>query len=542
MPLVTPDQTQGGSSHHSSGDSAADEGQGPAPHRSPAEDTPASSGRSRRLALAGAGIAALAIGGIAAASFAFDGDDSTAPAEEPTATIRAVEAGVSDLSESLTVDGAVAYGDPISVSSSVDGTITNVADADALLERGDVLYAVNESPVVVFYGDVPLYRPIGADTSDGGDIEVLETNLAALGFDADGTLVVDREVDEATIEAIDAWQADIGADTDGAVDPAQVLVVAGPAVVADVVADVGTAIRVGNPVLSLQVTYAATTITAPSSNGLATEVPDVGDRFETGDVAYEIDTDPVVVIVGDVPIDRVLAEGIDDGPDIELLEQTLVSLGYDDDGDLEVDEDFDEHTASALAEWEDDLGIEPDGVVWVGQFVVVPAGSEVTDVAAERGDTLRAGATVFELGVSTRTVTGVIDEADADLIAVGDTVEIAAGDQTTTGVVVGIDDPQADPADPATETVTFTIEPDTAIEIDAATAQLDVEITITTRLAQDVITVPATALISTGDGGYAVEVVRGDTTAFVAVEPGAFADGMVEVTGIDAGTAVVVPS
>ena len=109
-------------------------------------------------------------------------------------------------------------------------------------------------------------------------------------------------------------------------------------------------------------------------------------------------------------------------------------------------------------------------------------------------------------------------------------------------MVVGIDDPQASPADPATETVTFTIEPETAIEIDPATAQLDVEITITTRLAQDVITVPATALISTGDGGYAVEVVRGDTTAFVAVEPGAFADGMVEVTGIDAGTAVVVPS
>lgn len=540
MPLITPDQTQGERPDRSSDDSVTDGPHGPT--QSHVEDTPAPKGRSRRrVALTGAGTAVLVLGGIAAASFVLDGDDTTAPTEEATATIRAVEAVVSDLSESLIVDGTVAYDDPINVTSSVDGTITSTADTDALVERGDVLYAVDERPVVVFYGDVPLYRPIGADTPDGGDVEVLETNLAALGFDADGTLVVDRQVDDATIDAIDAWQADIGTDADGVVDPAQVLVVAGPAVVADAVADVGAAIRVGNPVLSMQVTDAATTIIAPLSDVLATAMPDVGDRFETGDVAYEIDTDPVVVIVGDVPMDRVLAEGVDDGPDIELLEETLVSLGYDAEGDLEIDEHFDEHTASALADWEDELGIEPDGVVWLGQFVVVPAGSEVNDVVAERGDTLQAGETVFELGVSTRTVTGVIDETDADLVAVGDTVEIAAGDQTTTGVVVSIDDPQANPADNATATVTFTIEPVTAIDIDATTARLDVEVTITTRLAQDVVTVPATALISTGDGGYAVEVVRGDTTAFVAVEPGAFADGMVEVTGIDAGTAVVVP-
>ena len=50
------------------------------------------------------------------------------------------------------------------------------------------------------------------------------------------------------------------------------------------------------------------------------------------------------------------------------------------------------------------------------------------------------------------------------------------------------------------------------------------------------------ALVATGDGGYAVEVVDGGSTSFVAVEPGMFNDGMVEVDGITPGTDVVVAS
>ena len=62
------------------------------------------------------------------------------------------------------------------------------------------------------------------------------------------------------------------------------------------------------------------------------------------------------------------------------------------------------------------------------------------------------------------------------------------------------------------------------------------------EMATGVTAVPASALVATGDGGYAVEVVDGGTTSFVAVEPGMFNDGMVEVDGITPGTDVVVAS
>ena len=44
--------------------------------------------------------------------------------------------------------------------------------------------------------------------SAGPDVAQLEAALAALGYDADGSLVVDGEYDEATRVAIEAWQLD----------------------------------------------------------------------------------------------------------------------------------------------------------------------------------------------------------------------------------------------------------------------------------------------------------------------------------------------
>ncbi len=533
MPLITPTQTSGPEQNHP----VPEPFQPTHDHQTPPEPTKPKSRRWLRPA-----IGAFCVAGAAGAGlWLLSGAGETAATETAVTPVRAVEASTGDLSESITVDGTLSYADPVAHLAASDGVITRTADTDDILERGDVAYAVNEQPVVVLWGDTPLYRPIGTDTTDGADVEMLEANLAALGFNADGALIVDGHVDAATITAIEAFETDLGIEADGIIDPTQALVVAGPVIVADSPAPVGATIRVGNPVVSVQLVNEATTVRS-NIDGLLTALPNVGDSFETGDTAYEIDTKPVIVIIGEEPINRVLAEGVDDGPDVELVEATLAGLGFDADGELEVDEHFDENTTAALADWEETLGLEADGVAWLDQFVVLPAGHQVSGIPVERGDQIEPGETVFDAGVATRTLTGVIDEPDADAISLGAVVEITVGDKTVAGAVVDIDEPVSSPTDPTTETVTFTIEPDQPLEADESVGDVAVEITITTVLATDVTLVPATALISAGDGTYAVEVVRGDTTAFVAVQPGTFADGMVEVTGVDPGDAVVVPS
>jgi peptidoglycan hydrolase-like protein with peptidoglycan-binding domain len=477
--------------------------------------------------------------------------------------IRAVEATTGDLAELVTVDGVLRYGDPMVYTAPSDGTITRMVERDQELDRGDVAYAIDESPVVVFWGAIPLYRPLQLGVSDGADIEVLEENLAALGYTADGILIVDETFDSATTTAVMEFQEDLGLIVDGVLRPSSVLLLAGPAIVSDVNSPLGAVARTGNPVLTLQVTNEVTTVAMPTNDGLVTSLPSVGDQLATGDVAFEYDTQPVFVIIADTEIadtdlDRVLSLGVEDGDDIEFLELTLVSLGFDASGELEVDTHFDESTADALADWQNSLGLTTDdgedGVEGEEEsdataaevfdpvdYVTLPVDHVVIDVLVERGDELEVGEVVFTVGVSAQTLIATIDEADADLIGIGDQVSVEFAESIIEGTIIDIDDPVSSPANPDAETVNFEIvlaSPPPASD----STSVDVEVQIVERLATGVTLIPASALISIGDGTYAVEEVRGTTTAFVAVVPGDFADGMVEVEGVEPGTAVVIPS
>ncbi len=72
-------------------------------------------------------------------------------------------------------------------------------------------------------------------------------------------------------------------------------------------------------------------------------------------------------------------------------------------------------------------------------------------------------------------------------------------------------------------------------------APVDVEVVTDSRT--DVMAVPVTSLLALAEGGYAVEVADGDGTRLVAVEPGFYASGLVEITSGDIapGDRVVVP-
>ena len=74
--------------------------------------------------------------------------------------------------------------------------------------------------------------------------------------------------------------------------------------------------------------------------------------------------------------------------------------------------------------------------------------------------------------------------------------------------------------------------------------QAPVDVEVVSDRADDVLAVPVTALLALAEGGYAVEVVTEDgSTVLVAVDPGLFADGFVEVTSssLQAGMDVVIP-
>jgi putative ABC transport system ATP-binding protein len=82
------------------------------------------------------------------------------------------------------------------------------------------VYKVDDRPVPLIYGKVPLYRPLRTGLS-GVDVKELEQNLAALGYTG---FTVDDKYSAATATAVKNWQSDLGLTTTGTVDPKQAAV------------------------------------------------------------------------------------------------------------------------------------------------------------------------------------------------------------------------------------------------------------------------------------------------------------------------------
>jgi peptidoglycan hydrolase-like protein with peptidoglycan-binding domain len=200
--------------------------------------------RRRRLVWAALGAVLIAIG---AGAWLWAGNPSTeaSPAAAGPVATATVERGTISATDSW--GGTLEYGAPVTVKSSADGTITRLVDQGATLERGDELYRLNERPVTLLYGVVPMYRNL-APGDRGVDVRQLETNLAKLGYEG---FAVDRAYTASTAGAVRAWQADSGAEQTGAVAHRDVVFLPAGGRVDALDVSVGDVLRPGAPVLDI---------------------------------------------------------------------------------------------------------------------------------------------------------------------------------------------------------------------------------------------------------------------------------------------------
>lgn len=502
--------------------------------------------------------AVLLVGAIAVGA-AVLADDEPAMDETASAPLSAVTVETRDLIEFSDLDGRMVYADVELIATSAYGFATSVVESGEIVERGGVLYEVDAVPVQVFFGDVPLYRPL-VEGSVGEDVGVLEENLASLGFhtfeddngdSVDTGFVVDGVFDAATTEAVLRWQEDSGLAPTGSLPEGAAVVVGGSALVTSVEIDVGS--RVGPGVPALQLITTNTTSSQHTEHGGEIETfVSTGQQLVSGDVVYAVDDLPVSAIVTDETFDRDLREGIEPGTDIEVLETMLVSLGYDADGDLDVDDEFDENTTEAVKEWEEDLqdafdDVVIDGVVLLNEIVDFPPGTTVGSLASLEDGLTPSGSVLWtsSSGTSARIVETSIAVSDQDRLAKGDVVDIEFPDgEVIEGTVTDVaTSSRRDPVDPdADPTIDIEISLPTVPASAADLSEVDVEVKLIDQLASGVTVVPVSALLAIGDGGYAVEAITTTGTTFIEVDPGMFSDGWVEVVGVEPDTQVVVPS
>ncbi|GIH76410.1 peptidoglycan-binding protein [Planobispora longispora] len=183
----------------------------------------------------GAATAVLLAGG-GAAAFIMTGEENGTAAASATAPAATAEVTRSDLADTEAVDGTLGYSDRRTLPNHAQGTVTRTRDEGAVVRRGGWLYRVDGRPVVLMYGDIPVYRTLSSSTS-GRDVRQLERNLKALGYDPGA---VDEDFTWETGQAVREWQEDAGLEETGTVDAAQVAVAPGPVRIAEVTAAAGT--------------------------------------------------------------------------------------------------------------------------------------------------------------------------------------------------------------------------------------------------------------------------------------------------------------
>ncbi|MFS1301372.1 peptidoglycan-binding protein [Streptosporangium longisporum] len=203
--------------------------------------------RRGRAVLAGT-VAAVVLGGAAAAAVGLDGTGEAAgPSAPPVPPTAEITRG--DVVDTTSVAGRLTYTGEYTAVAGAGGTVTTVPAEGRVIRRGRALLRIDRRPLTLMYGQVPLYRPLRSGVDDGPDVEQLERNLRALGYGED--LTVDEEFTSATSWAVQKWQRDRGLPQTGAVDAAQVVFLDGPVRVAEVAAKVGDRVRAGARVLTL---------------------------------------------------------------------------------------------------------------------------------------------------------------------------------------------------------------------------------------------------------------------------------------------------
>jgi peptidoglycan hydrolase-like protein with peptidoglycan-binding domain len=199
--------------------------------------------RRSRVWLGLAGAVVVAAGGVVL----WTANRSTGDAPNGTrpAATAIIERGTISATESW--EGTLERGTPFTVRSGGQGTVTRLAAQGTAVGRGEVLFRVDEQPVVLLTGVVPMYRDLRPGDS-GADVEQLETNLAALGY---GEMAVDARYDMSTSDVVRAWQQDIGAAPTGTVARGQVVFAPEGGQVDTVRSQVGDLLAPGAPVLDI---------------------------------------------------------------------------------------------------------------------------------------------------------------------------------------------------------------------------------------------------------------------------------------------------
>jgi peptidoglycan hydrolase-like protein with peptidoglycan-binding domain len=440
--------------------------------------------------------AVLAIVLLGSGSGGHPGAETGVPAGDTTASVTR-----RTLSESSTVDGTLGYGTTLELYDRVGGTFTWLPSVGAVIGRGGTLWRIDDLPVVLMYGSVPAYRTLKEGVSDGPDVTELNQNLIDLGFDPYGAIADDESFSEATAAAVKRWQKTDGLPETGEVELGRVVFAMGARRVTDVKVTLGQDPPGATTPTGTPATTPATT--SPAATSPAANEPGAGKS-------------PAKEPASKSPHKGKGSPGKAKGsPGKDKRKPAKEQPAKEKPA---AESPAKERPAKEEAA-KDDPGKESPG--------------------GESG--ANAGEVVLTTTSTQQIVQLKVKPEQQQLARLGETVTVqlpsggeVPGNVTEVGTVASESSGSGDEGkgSPSGESGESTIP--VTITLDRHVAHLDeapVSVELVKNIRRNVLTVPATALIATGGGDYAVEALQQDRRVTVPVTPGIFADGYVQVEG-----------
>ncbi|MDX3859815.1 peptidoglycan-binding protein [Streptomyces europaeiscabiei] len=300
--------------------------------------------RRRRTALIASAVVVAAVAVVGALELG--GNEDKGPSVPPR-TGSVVSVTRETLTERTTVEGQLGYGTELPLPVKATGTVTWLPEQGTTVERGDELLRVDDRPVILMYGPLPMYRSLGLTTQEdqrepadgqdpgerqpstgdgkspgpsnspapegtgtagetgasrtpgelwGMDVLQFETNLAALGYTG---FTVDERFTTGTAAAVERWQKSLGLAGTGVVGVGDVIHSAGKVRIGSAVARLGSAagentltytgtarkviVNASATDASWAVRGSAVTVELPDGTAVKGKVASVGERATTPD-------------------------------------------------------------------------------------------------------------------------------------------------------------------------------------------------------------------------------------------------------------------
>jgi peptidoglycan hydrolase-like protein with peptidoglycan-binding domain len=414
------------------------------------------------------------------------------------------------LTERSTVDGTLGYAGAAEVYDRIGGTFTWLPAVGAVIARGGTLFKVDNLPILLMYGPVPAYRALQEGVADGPDVGELNANLIALGFDPEGAIVAGDHFSGATAAAVRRWQHAEGLDETGEVELGRIVFAPGARRITTVHVAIGQDPPGGGS--EPQGSEAAGDSSgshepsgAGASRGSHPSGPSKGSGPSRGGEPSKRRKPPA----SKVPP----AGGGSSNPSASSKSKEAERPA----------ESSPSKASEAPASHGDEGSPSGKGGSGAGAPELVlstTAEEQVVTLAlkATQQELAHAGESVPVALPDGRTVRGHVSQVG--------TVASESNEAEKGGEKSGPGGGSGGNGENATIAVTVTL--------DRPIAHLDkapVSVELVKAIRRGVLAVPATALLATGGGGFAVQALEGDHRFEIAVTPGMFADGYVQIEG-----------